>query len=53
MRRYLVVLRGYNFNKMESFTDYEEAKDIARKWRICYEGVITIKDNMTGKVEAV
>ena len=50
MRRYMVVLRGTDFNKTESYTDYEEARNRARIWKCCYNGVVIIKDNLNGKV---
>lgn len=52
MRRYLVILRG-DFKKSESFTDLTDAVKTARRWKACYDGSVTITDNMTGKTEAV
>ncbi len=52
MRRYVVTLRG-DFTKTENFTDRDDAVKTARKWRACYNGVVTIKDNATGKIENI
>lgn len=45
MRRYKVEMNG----KVESYTDYEDAVNVAKRWRACYEGRIMITDNMTNK----
>ena len=47
MRRYIVRLNG-EFKKMEHFTDKEKAEATAKKWRACYDGRVTVYDNMTG-----
>ena len=52
MRRYTVKIRG-NENRVENYTDREDAYEVAKRWRACYDGVITVTDNMNGKVEII
>ncbi len=49
MRRFTVTLRGFDFNKTESFNTANEATKTAKRWTACYDGVVTITDNATGK----
>lgn len=48
--RYIITLRG-NINKRENTNDRNDAVAIAKRWRATYDGVVTIKDNATGKTE--
>ena len=45
MRRHKVEMNG----KVESYTNYEDAVKVAKRWRACYEGRVMITDNMTNK----
>lgn len=51
MRRYVIILRG-NIHKTENTNDRNDAIAIAKRWRATYDGVVTIKDNATGKIES-
>ena len=52
MRRYTVRIRG-NENRVENYTDREEAYEVAKRWRTLYDGAITVTDNTTRKVEVI
>lgn len=51
MKRYIITLRGREVSKRENTNDRDNAIAIAKRWRATYDGVITIKDNATGKIE--
>ena len=51
MRRYLVKVRTVDGkHKIASFTNYDDAIDLAVNWSWWYNGVVTITDNNNGKV---